>query len=95
MAIDWDEVNEALEAHALDDGTLDADLVDAVLLKDMYDRATAVGRLPADSLNNSIYLKWGSGRYEWPWQNPEALKILADEPGFDLQTLLDNLPTTI
>jgi hypothetical protein len=89
--IDWTEVDEALERGALDDGILDPAVADAVLLKDLYDTVVEQGGpLRPDEIGQSVLYPLGGPR--WPWQNPEALAILADEPGFDLQVVLANLP---
>lgn len=88
--IHWDEVTQALEDGALDDGILDPDVADAVLLKDMHDR----GR-PLDLLEVGQSCLYPLGGPQWPWQNPAAIRILADEPGFDLYTLITRLPIEI
>ena len=92
--IDWAEVNAVLEKWALDEGHLEPEVVDAVLLKSMYEAVIQDGkprRLGPEELNTSILFPFGGP--QWPWQNPAALAVLADEPGFDLPTLLANLPT--
>lgn len=90
MAVDWDAVDEWLAGHALDEWD-DTAMADAALLADMADAVRDHGLLDPEEVAHSVHLKTG-GRYEWPWQNPEALAILADEPGFDLAVVLGNLP---
>lgn len=89
--IDWAEVERAEALGGLDEGHLDPDMADAVSLKGMHDLIVeGNGPLEPELVLQSVLYPLGGPR--WPWQNPEALKILADEPGFDLQTVLANLP---
>lgn len=88
--IDWAEVERAQAAGGLDEGHLDPDMADAVSLKDMHEMILELGELPEELVLQSVLYPLGGPR--WPWQNPEALAILADEPGFDLQVVLANLP---
>lgn len=86
--IDWAEVDRAEKLGDL--WILGSPVADAVLCVEVLSRIRATGRVTMDDLPYSHTFPFKGPR--WPWRNPEALEVLADEPGFNLTELIANLP---
>lgn len=92
MAVDWAAVDAWEENHALDEWW-ETGMADAALLAGMVSNIRDHGRLTPDQVPRSCLFPFGKAN--WPWENPEALEIVADEPGWDLALLMANLPAKL